>query len=481
MHEMNDQFGDPGGNGLPLVLLVIVVVGLGISLAVIGKETPEPKVKKFVSPGDEGEGEGPAGQPPPKAPVIDKPTKIPEGHIPAEELKTDLKTRLDELLEIGVDKITNGDGDPIAAPTTGPRGGPYLYVLYLLDLAAFHRVKGEHQKAESAEKQANTVIANLMMREGSMMIDADGISGYHSAYSVWISLVILSFGNEEQWRGEDSNGHRILQLVLEASKRWRDQWESGSMQPLDYMDASILQLGMYALISLYLNPDRAGGFVGEAIDAPVNTPPGDNKVSAADRKVVQLATSLADFADKLYPQGGVAAHKNSPGMPYRTGWQDSPTLLGSKVMYFLCRALVDYENGREARCLAEIKQAWEVVAAIDAGLDQGKEVIKDPYSTAYLMRALTLLIRFEISRAQEGKSVNKSVLMGVGTAKKVMKRLVDMKPRVHAFYKPIAILVFQHEIGLAIKDLGRKAEPATAPGQEPEEDGSQSQGEQEPH
>ena len=102
--------------------------------------------------------------------------------------------------------------------------------------------------------------------------------------------------------------------------------------PRHRMDGSLASVGMYVIISLYLNRDKVNYNVGERLDVSAAR---DELIPANERKLVILLDRLVSFVESCYdgqqPDSTVATFRYSPGGAERG------SLVGGKILYFLPR------------------------------------------------------------------------------------------------------------------------------------------------
>ncbi|HTU27026.1 MAG TPA: hypothetical protein VMF30_16585 [Pirellulales bacterium] len=264
-----------------------------------------------------------------------------------------------------------------------------LKALYLWELS---RLQGA--RARTTERNASlNAIAQVQAEIAALDFSA---KSYFLSYIQWYELLMWSYeDNDEIWSAGGKAAHRIKALVDDVSPKWGLNAYT-TLGPRYRMDGSLASVGMYVIISLYLNRDKVNYNVGERLD--VSAAPGE-LIPADERKMVILLGRLVGFVESCYdgkePESTVATFRYGPGGPERG------SLVGGKILYFLAKAVLAEQRGQDADAISYYDRAFDVLKIL---ADDGFASLHDTYEFVYVVRGLTQLLRLSVQREDHGRA-----------------------------------------------------------------------------
>jgi hypothetical protein len=313
-----------------------------------------------------------------------------------------------------------------------------LKVLYLWELS---RLQGT--RARTTERNASlNAIAQLQAE-----IDARDFStkSYFLSYIQWYELLMWSYeDNDETWSVNGKAANRLKALVYEISPQWGlNAYKTHG--PRHRMDGSLASVGMYVIISLYLNRDKVNYSVGERLD--VSGAP-DELIPVNERKLVILLDRLVSFVESCYdskePDSTVAT------LRYNSGGAERSSLVGGKILYFLAKAILAEQRHEDADATVYYDRAFDVLKILDKDRFAS---LRDTYEFVYVVRGLTQLLRLSVKREDHGRAKEL-----VSMADALMGK--DYRPenaRHSQFYLPIAYLNYYNDSWLALREMNSPA------------------------
>ncbi|HEX4147189.1 MAG TPA: hypothetical protein VHY91_27070 [Pirellulales bacterium] len=309
-----------------------------------------------------------------------------------------------------------------------------LNTLYLWELS---RLQGS--RAKTTQRNASlSAIAQLQAEIDTLDFST---KSYFLSYIQWYELLMWSYeDNDETWSANGKAANRIKALVYDVSPHWGlSAYKKHG--PRYRMDGSLASVGMYVIISLYLNRDKVNYSVGERLDvagAPAELVP------ANERKLVILLDRLVSFVESCYdgkePDSTVATFRYSPAGPERG------SLVGGKILYFLAKAVLAEQRNQDADATVYYDRAFDVLKILD---NDRFASLHDTYEFVYVVRGLTQLLRLSVKREDHGRAKELVTMADALMAK-------DYPPenaRHSQFYLPIAYLNYYNDSWLALREM----------------------------
>jgi hypothetical protein len=313
-----------------------------------------------------------------------------------------------------------------------------LKVLYLWELS---RLQGT--RAKTTQRNASlSAIAQLQAEIDTLDFST---KSYFLSYIQWYELLMWSYeDNDETWSANGKAANRIKALVYDISPQWGlNAYKKHG--PRHRMDGSLASVGMYVIISLYLNRDKVNYNVGERLDvsaAPYELLP------ANERKMVILLDRLVSFVESCYdskePDSTVATFR------YSSGGVERGSLVGGKILYFLAKAVLAEQRKQDADATVYYDRAFDVLKILD---NDKFASLHDTYEFVYVVRGLTQLLRLSVKREDHGRAKELVTMADALMAK-------DYRPenaRHSQFYLPIAYLNYYNDSWLALREMNSPA------------------------